>query len=101
MNMNLFGCCQQVEHGTGYQVTSRKDNEKPDVKFFKQSTDISKDLLASSTTSIIKINKSEYEAISKEYNKKDKKWTDFAFPPNDQSLGLLKKLTSNKWRRIS
>jgi hypothetical protein len=99
--MNLFGCCKQVESGSGYQVTTRNDNKKPVVSFHKTLNEISKDALSSPNTSIIKITKSDYATIAKEYSKKDKKWTDFSFPPNDQSLGVLQNVTSNKWARIS
>ena len=50
---------------------------------------------------MVKITKSEYDTIVKDYGKKNKKWTDGSFPPNDQSLGVIPNVTSNTWKRIS
>jgi len=62
---------------------------------------IGKDVLGSSNASVLKLNRSDYDTIAKEFGKKDKKWTDGSFHPNDQSLGVIENITSNKWIRIS
>jgi len=51
-------------------------------------------------TSIIKLTKSDYDIIAKDF-KKDKKWTDPLFQPTDLSLGNFTNIKSDKWRRIS
>ena len=96
----MFACCKSVENGTGYKVVSRHENKKPTNTFVKNYDKIGKDL-SSPNTSVIKVNKSDYDTIAKEYGKKDKKWTDGSFPPNDQSLGVISNVTSNGWKRIS
>ena len=45
--------------------------------------------------------KSEYDQVIKQFKGKDKKWTDILFPPDEQSLGNIPGVTTNKWKRLS
>lgn len=97
--MSLFTCCKEVENHHGYKVVTRYDNKKPTESFVKTYDKASKDI-ASANVSVTKLTKSDYDTVAKEYGKKNKKWTDGSFPPNDQSLGVIPIVTSSAWKRI-
>ena len=52
-------------------------------------------------TSVLKINKSEYDTLSKGLSGKETKFVDQDFPPNDKSLGLFENVKTDKWERLS
>jgi hypothetical protein len=50
---------------------------------------------------VLKVNKSDYETLSKALVGKERKFTDIDFPPEEKSLGSFQNIPSDKWKRLS
>jgi hypothetical protein len=89
--------CSTEPAGTGYLV--QKEKEPP--KFYPKFADIKEADLRDLRTSVLKVNKSEYDAFSKGLTGKEAKFVDQEFPPTDKSLGYFEDVKTDKWKRIS
>jgi len=69
--------CSAEPPGSGYLVF--KDQEPP--KFYQQFADIKEADLRNNKASVLKVNKSDFETLSKALVGKDRKFTDIDFPP--------------------
>lgn len=83
--------------GSGYLV--KKDQEP--AKFYPKFADIKEADLQHQNTSVLRINRSEYEAFSKSLTATDRKFVDQDFPPDDKSLGKFEEVRTDKWKRIA
>lgn len=96
----MFSWCKTCETeplGSGYLV--RKDQEP--AKFYPKFADIKEADLQHQNTSVLRINRSEYEAFSKSLTATDRKFVDQDFPPSDKSLGKFEEVRTDKWKRIA
>ncbi len=50
---------------------------------------------------ILKIERSEYDELFKDYKGTQKKWVDPNFPPDESSLGQIPNVNSSQWKRLS
>lgn len=84
--------------GPGYLV--QKKNEAP--KFYSDYKDINLGELHSPNTTLMKVNKTNWESNVLEILKsKDMVFLDPDFPPSEASLGPFELISVDKWKRIS
>jgi hypothetical protein len=50
---------------------------------------------------VVRMERSDYEELLKEYRGTNKKWLDLTFQPDETSLGPLPALDGSQWKRIS
>lgn len=97
----MFSCCESCQDsspsGEGYLVKHKLHGQR----FVSNFADIKESDLFDSNTSVIKLNKSQYEQISQEMSGSSRKFADKEFQPNDISIGEFKDIKHGKWKRIS
>lgn len=99
--MFLFKCCQSVETGKGYTIKKKNKNNEEVVTFISSLNDVNKNELKDPSIQILRIEKSQYDDLIKDYNGTDKQWTDPHFPPSEESLGKIENVDTGRWMRIS
>jgi hypothetical protein len=96
----MFSWCQSCStqpSGSGYLV--QKQTQPP--KFYPNFTDIKEAELQDPATSVLKVNKSDYDSLTNTLNGKDRKFVDNDFSPEEKSMGSFEGIAADKWKRIT
>lgn len=97
--MRMFDCCKSDNKNSGPGFLVQKPSQKP--KFYASAHDLKESDLKDPNTSILKVNKADYQLIDSTLKSKNEAFVDGDFTPGEIVLGALTGVMTDNWRRVS